>query len=215
MTALAFILGLLTSSADAQALRSTAPQDLPTIDVAREHLADARLAAVVYRVDHALVLSIAWHESRYTDAATPEAGGRVSCGAMTPEPTSHCSGSLLDGYLAGAKHLRGWLDVTGLWYSRRVPSPSCVDSRGHQPQSEDVMTDTAIVTTPPALSPKPGYTTSEFWLHLAALLLTAFYAAGVIPTSGSVAQVAAIAATLLGAVGYSVARTVLKNGAQS
>ena len=79
------------------------------------------------------------------------------------------------------------------------------------------MTDTVIVTPPaaPSPAPKPGYTTSEFWLHLAALLLTAFYAAGVIPTSGSVAQVAAMAATLLGAVGYSVARTVLKNGAQS
>ena len=111
MTIIAIILALLTTPAEADELRSTAPQYLTSAS-AWEHLRDARIAAAVYHVDPALVLSIAWHESRYTDARTPESGGRVSCGAMTPEPTARCTGSLLDGYLAGAKHLRGWLDAT-------------------------------------------------------------------------------------------------------
>lgn len=62
-------------------------------------------------------------------------------------------------------------------------------------------------------SPKrPGWKTSEFWLKNVAMVLTALYASGVIPTGGQAAQVAAIIATMLGSMGYTVARTVLKNG---
>lgn len=75
------------------------------------------------------------------------------------------------------------------------------------------MTDPAVAVVPsPTI--KPGYKTSEFWLKLAALALTALYASGVIPTSGPVTQVAAIAATMLGALGYTVSRTLLKGGGQ-
>jgi hypothetical protein len=69
------------------------------------------------------------------------------------------------------------------------------------------MTDVAAPTPPAA---KPGYKTTEFWLKLVALLLTALYASGIIPTGGPAAQVAAIAATILGAVGYTVGRSLVK-----
>lgn len=57
---------------------------------------------------------------------------------------------------------------------------------------------------------KPGYRTTEFWLGLAATLLTALYAGGAIPTTGKVATVAAIAATALVALGYTVTRANVK-----
>lgn len=60
---------------------------------------------------------------------------------------------------------------------------------------------------------KPGWQTSEFWLKLAAILLTALYASGVIPTTGPLAQALAIGATILGALGYTVSRTMAKNAA--
>lgn len=58
----------------------------------------------------------------------------------------------------------------------------------------------------------PGYKTSEFWLKLAAVVLTALYASGIIPTSGNVATLVAIIATVLTSLGYTVARTFLKSG---
>ena len=66
------------------------------------------------------------------------------------------------------------------------------------------MADEVVVT-------KPGYKTTEFWLKMAAILLTALYASGVIPTSGPPAQITAIAATILGALGYTVSRTWVKS----
>lgn len=106
-----------TGELAAGALR-TAPSYL-TADTAPEHARAAVIAANVYDVDPALLLSIAWHESRYQLATvTPEAGGKVSCGPMTPVPTSNsaeCIGatsSLVGGYLAGAAHLRAWLHAT-------------------------------------------------------------------------------------------------------
>lgn len=62
-------------------------------------------------------------------------------------------------------------------------------------------------------APSPGWRTSEFWLKLAAILLTALFASGVIPTSGTVATVTAIAATMLGALGYTVSRSMVKSAA--
>jgi len=63
------------------------------------------------------------------------------------------------------------------------------------------------ITVPPV---KPGYRTTEFWLKLAAIALTALFASGVIPTSGTAATVAAITATMLGALGYTVSRSFVK-----
>lgn len=89
-------------------LQKTAPQYL-TPETARDHLTAARLAAYVYGLDYSLLLAIAWHESRYTPTKlSPESGGRVSCGVMSPEPKDHCSPgelTVLGGYMAGAAHL--------------------------------------------------------------------------------------------------------------
>jgi hypothetical protein len=56
----------------------------------------------------------------------------------------------------------------------------------------------------------PGFKTSEFWLKIIALVLTALFASGAIPTTGTAATIAAIAATILGALGYTVSRTMVK-----
>lgn len=59
----------------------------------------------------------------------------------------------------------------------------------------------------------PGWKTTEFRLKVAAFILTALYASGVIPTSGPLATAMAIGATMLGALGYTVARTLVKTAA--
>lgn len=93
------------SDADAEALHRFAPSYV-TVEAAREHLWAARTAAAIYGVDADTVLSISFHESRFTgNAVTKERGGRVSCGAMTPYPTKECeSKSLLAQYLDGTRH---------------------------------------------------------------------------------------------------------------
>lgn len=107
----------LVAPADGAALASTAPRYLD-VDGAREHIAGAVVAATLTRTDPAMLLSIAHHESRYQHReVTPEEGGKVSCGVMTPEPTlsrracSDATRSIAAGYLAGARHLRRWLDA--------------------------------------------------------------------------------------------------------
>jgi hypothetical protein len=106
----------------ANGLASTAPSYL-TRDQAREHLGAAVVAAAVTNTDLPILLSIAWHESRYKhDVVTPEPGGRFSCGVMTPEPIRDhkaCSlarSSLVESYLAGARHLKVWLRSCGGHY---------------------------------------------------------------------------------------------------
>lgn len=112
MIVVLLILRLLVPGA-AHALRSTAPRDLTDL-AAEQNLAAALVAAHEEHVDPTLLLSIAWHESRYqAHVVTAEPGAKWSCGVMTPEPRARCHpGSLLDGYRAGARHLRGWLEVT-------------------------------------------------------------------------------------------------------
>lgn len=73
--------------------------------------------------------------------------------------------------------------------------------------------DLLVAKQSSSVTVKPGYKTSEFWLKLAAVLLTALYASDVIPTGGPVSKVAAIAATMLGAIGYTVVRGMVKAGA--
>ena len=109
------VLGLHPGEADA--LRQTAPAYL-TVEDASANLLMASVAADVADVPVELLLSVAWHESRYQpDARTREPGGRWSCGVMTPEPhRGDCTSvelSLLGGYLNGARHLRVWLDLCG------------------------------------------------------------------------------------------------------
>lgn len=64
-----------------------------------------------------------------------------------------------------------------------------------------------------ATVPKPGYLTSEFWLKVAAFVLTTLLASGAIPTSGVLAQVVAMIATMLGSFVYTASRTSIKNAA--
>jgi hypothetical protein len=69
---------------------------------------------------------------------------------------------------------------------------------------------TELVSAPMKAAPKPGFRTTEFWFGLAAMLLTTLYASGVIPTAGTTAKVAAMAVTVLGALGYTVSRGMAK-----
>ena len=107
-------LALQSTPAEAEALRSTAPAYLSRWS-ATQHLGAARLAAVRFDVDAAMILAIAYHESRFVvGTRTREPGGRVSCGVMTPVPQRRCSAdelTVLGGYMAGATHLRAWIDV--------------------------------------------------------------------------------------------------------
>ena len=57
---------------------------------------------------------------------------------------------------------------------------------------------------------KAGYKTTEFWMKVAALVLTVLYSTGTIHTEGTGATIAAITATVLGALGYTVCRTWAK-----
>jgi hypothetical protein len=93
------------TDADAAALHRFAPEEV-TVDRARAHVWAARVAAATYDVDPDMILAIGYHESHFAEnAVTAEAGGRVSCGAMTPYPTTSCaSRSLLDQYLDGTRH---------------------------------------------------------------------------------------------------------------
>lgn len=97
----------------ARGARRTAPSYL-TDEAAHEHAFAAVVAGEIYQIDPALLLSIAWHESRYSvSAVTHEPGGKTSCGVMTPVPLDHCSrdSSLVESYLRGAEHLATWMRV--------------------------------------------------------------------------------------------------------
>ena len=103
-----------STPAEVQALQKTAPAYLTLVSAA-QHLGAARVAGARYSVDPVVLLSVAYHESRFVvDLRTRESGGRVSCGVMTPTPQASCDPAeltLLGGYLAGAAHLRTWIDV--------------------------------------------------------------------------------------------------------
>lgn len=71
---------------------------------------------------------------------------------------------------------------------------------------------TSTVVTLPTPIAKPGYRTSEFWLKCVAMVLSALFASGVLTTDTALA-IAGMAATVLTALGYTVARTMVKTGA--
>ena len=104
-----------------EGLQSFAPQDL-TSETARQHMTAAWTASLIAGpleaypeavVDPYLLLYIAWHESRFRPGTvTREPRGKVSCGVMTPVPSRRCHrASLVEQYVAGAAHLRGWYDA--------------------------------------------------------------------------------------------------------
>jgi hypothetical protein len=82
---------------------------------------------------------------------------------------------------------------------------------------------TTIVNTAPAVPPlateigtpppvKPGWQTTEFWMKLAAILLSTLFASGAI-TNNTVLAVAGMAAAILGSLGYAVNRGMVKAAA--
>lgn len=107
-------LAIQSTPEEVRAFHTVAPAYL-TPSSAVLHLGAARVAGARYGVDPAVLLSIAYHESRFVlDVRTRESGDRVSCGVMTPVPQARCGPqelTLLGGYLAGAQHLRAWIDV--------------------------------------------------------------------------------------------------------
>lgn len=70
-------------------------------------------------------------------------------------------------------------------------------------------TPTPAPTPAPATPPSP-WSDPATWLHLAAVLLAGLLATGVIPTTGTAAQVAAMIAAVLTALGYPVVRAVIE-----
>lgn len=66
------------------------------------------------------------------------------------------------------------------------------------------------VTSPP----KPGFTTSEFALKVLAFVLTTLLATGWLPTNSTVAQLVAMASTMVGSIIYTWSRTSVKNASQ-
>jgi hypothetical protein len=57
----------------------------------------------------------------------------------------------------------------------------------------------------------PGYRTSEFWISLAAMLVGAILASGALPEHTIAFKIVGVAATILGALGYTVSRTMVKS----
>lgn len=69
------------------------------------------------------------------------------------------------------------------------------------------MTDEPTAT----ITHKPGYKTTEFWLSAAASVLGALFASGALSDGSTVAKVAGLAASVLGALGYTVSRGMVKS----
>lgn len=70
---------------------------------------------------------------------------------------------------------------------------------------------TAATPTPSVI--KPGYKTSEFWLSAAATCVGLVIASGLIPTTGDWPKIAGLVVGLLGAMGYTVNRSMVKAAA--
>lgn len=59
---------------------------------------------------------------------------------------------------------------------------------------------------------KPGYRSTEFWLGLAAVLIGAFLASGILPSDHWAIKVCGILAVALASLGYSISRGQAKSG---
>jgi len=57
---------------------------------------------------------------------------------------------------------------------------------------------------------KPGYKTTEFWLSLAAILISAILSSGIVAGGSAIAQALGLALGALSAAGYSVSRGIVK-----
>ncbi len=75
----------------------------------------------------------------------------------------------------------------------------------------------SVSAPPPEPTPaplKPGFTTSEFALKVLAFVLTTLLATGWLPTNSTVAQLVAMASTMVGSIIYTWSRTSVKNASQ-
>ena len=57
---------------------------------------------------------------------------------------------------------------------------------------------------------KPGYKTTEFWLSMAAVVISALIASGAFSDDGTAMKVVAVAAMILNSLGYTASRSRLK-----
>jgi hypothetical protein len=112
---IAAVFTLFTSIVDvpaAEALVGTAKDTRLTVEVAAQHVAAARFAAVFTHTDPDLLLAIAHHESRYESTVVgPLVRGKRACGVLQHVPiTAKCpEPSILRDYVNGAKHLAEWI----------------------------------------------------------------------------------------------------------
>lgn len=58
--------------------------------------------------------------------------------------------------------------------------------------------------------PKPAFKTTEFWLSVTATVLGILWASGVVSEGGTADKIIGLAASVLAAFGYTVARTKAK-----
>ena len=73
--------------------------------------------------------------------------------------------------------------------------------------------DTAAVGATTTATPvKPGYKTTEFWLTAGATVVGLVIASGLVPDTGMWPKVVALVVSAFAAMGYTVSRTVVKNG---
>lgn len=106
---------LFTSLVDrpaAEALVATAKDTRLTVEVAAQHVAAARFAAVLTDIDPDLLLAISHFESRYEPTAVgPLVRGKRACGVLQHVPIADkCpEPSLLRDYVNGAGHLAEWI----------------------------------------------------------------------------------------------------------
>jgi hypothetical protein len=74
----------------------------------------------------------------------------------------------------------------------------------------------ATIETPAApAAAKPGFKTTEFWISLAAVLVGAVVASGIIPADSVWERVAGLVVSALAALGYTGARLAVKTAAAS
>jgi hypothetical protein len=60
------------------------------------------------------------------------------------------------------------------------------------------------------IPPKAGWKTTEFYCSLAAMLIGALYASGIISAGGTADRITGLAAAVLSALGYTVSRSLVK-----
>jgi len=92
----------------------------------------------------------------------------------------------------------------------RPASPVLLESP--TPTTVNVAVGSGLIEITPRAGPVAivtGWRTSEFWLKIAAFALTMLFGSGAL-TNNTELAIAGMAAAMLGALGYTVSRTVLK-----